>query len=80
MRHIKSLDDSLYAITKEFELQNHSASLILSDHINDVYCGLEDETAQEAVSILMDECDEIIDAAHLMKKRLNTYNKKEHAL
>lgn len=75
MRHIKSLDDSLYAITKEFELQNHSASLILSDHINDVYCGLEDETAQEAVSILMDECDEIVDAAQLMKKRLNAYRK-----
>ncbi len=75
MQHIKSLDDSLYAITKEFESQNHSASLLLSDHINNVYCGLEDETAQEAVSILMDECDEIVDAAHLMKKRLNAYRK-----
>lgn len=75
MQYIKTLDDYLHKVTEEFEEQNDSASLHVSDHINNVYCSLEDETALEATSILMDECDNLIDAAHLMKKRLNAYRK-----
>lgn len=74
MNYIKTLDEHIHAITKDFETSN-SAACTLADHINNVYCGLEDETALEAVTALMDECDEIITAAKLMKTRLEAYGK-----
>ncbi len=75
MQYIKTLDEHIHAITQEFELLGHGAPVAVSDHINNVYCSLEDETALEAVTVLMDECNEIIEAAKLMKKRLEAYGK-----
>ena len=78
MQYIKTLDEHIHAITKDFEQTNHSADVAVSDHINNVYCALDEEAALEAVSIMMDECDELIEAANAMKRRLNAY-RKEHA-
>ncbi len=75
MQYIKTLDEHIHAITKEFEQSGYSPNIAVSDHINNVYCSLEDETALEAVTALMDECDEIMTAAKLMKKRLEAYGK-----
>lgn len=75
MNFIKTLDEHIHAITQEFERSCYSSNIAVSDHINNVYCGLEDETAIGAVTALMDECDEIVTAAKLMKKRLEAYGK-----
>ncbi len=75
MQYIKTLDEHIHAITTDFGDSHHMPCVVVADRINDAYCSLDDETALEAVSILMDECDEIMAAAATMKKRLADYGK-----
>lgn len=75
MHYIKTLDEHIHAITQEFEQDQRSAPIAVSDHINNIYCALDEETAIEAVTVLLDECDDIIAAAKLMKTRLGAYGK-----
>lgn len=75
MNYIKTLDDHIHTITRDFETSGQSAAVAISDHINNVYCHLEDETALEAVTVLTDECDELIQCAKRMKEHLHAYGK-----